>query len=86
MHETGFADRLNSAAPPGSVLERLYPDRERVGDLIFATTPDHGSARLAALAASELRRRQLKQRVGDVYWAWKDRRSTRPSGRESVEA
>jgi CelD/BcsL family acetyltransferase involved in cellulose biosynthesis len=86
MHETGFTDRLNSAAPAGSVLEQLYPDRELVGDLIFATSPDLTSARLAALGASEMRVRRLRQRAADLYWAWRDRRSTRASGRESVEA
>lgn len=86
MHETGFADRLNSAAPAGSVLEQLYPDRELIGDLIVATTSDLTSARLGALARSEMMRRRLKQRVAGAYWAWKDRRSTRASGRESVEA
>jgi CelD/BcsL family acetyltransferase involved in cellulose biosynthesis len=86
MHDTAFTDRLNSAAAPGSVLEQLYPDREAAGDLIFATSPDLSSTRLKALAASEMRRRRLKQRVADVYWAWKERRSTRASGRESVEA
>jgi hypothetical protein len=86
MHDTAFTDRLNSAAAPGSVLEQLYLDREAAGDLIFATSPDLSSTRLKALAASEMRRRRLKQRVADVYWAWKERRSTRASGRESVEA
>ncbi|MEA1832990.1 GNAT family N-acetyltransferase [Methylobacterium durans] len=34
MHETGFADRLDSATLSGSALESLYRDRESVADVI----------------------------------------------------
>ena len=39
MHETGFADRLNSAADPDTPLSELYPDREEVADLVVCCDP-----------------------------------------------
>ncbi|KQP30240.1 cellulose biosynthesis protein CelD [Methylobacterium sp. Leaf102] len=36
LHETGFAERLDSATLAGSALESLYPDRETVADIIAA--------------------------------------------------
>lgn len=45
MHETGFAERLDSAALAGSVLEGIYPDREAICDLV--AEPDRAERRLS---------------------------------------
>jgi hypothetical protein len=64
--ETGFAERLNSASLPGSMLEGLYPHREAMGDLLFAT--DAGaSAQIAALARRETSRRQVVSQLKAGY-------------------
>ncbi|WP_232629278.1 GNAT family N-acetyltransferase [Methylobacterium sp. Leaf118] len=34
LHDTAFADRLDSATLPGSVLESLYPDRETIAEIL----------------------------------------------------
>lgn len=34
LHETGFADRLDSATLPGSALESLYPERETICEIV----------------------------------------------------
>lgn len=57
LHETRFADRLDSAAAPGSHMEALYPDREAVGDLVLATSDAFSQARLARVVAHETTRR-----------------------------
>ena len=94
----GFAQRLDSVALAGCVLEGLYPGRERIGDLLIATDPGIGPAALARLAAKERTRQALRARVGALYWraveAVADFRAqaslrrcqpTTASGRESVE-
>lgn len=46
LHETGFADRLDSASLAGSALEGLYRDREAIADVI-ALPPGCGGLSLA---------------------------------------
>lgn len=64
---TGFAERLNSASLPGSVLETLYPHREAMGDLLFATDPDVSADALASLAKQEAWRRDAVERLKGLY-------------------
>lgn len=58
LHETGFADRLDSATAPGSALERLFRGREGIAEII-ALPPGaarlHGVDRRVALARLERR-------------------------------
>jgi CelD/BcsL family acetyltransferase involved in cellulose biosynthesis len=65
--ETGFAGRLNSASMPGSVLDTLYPHREQMGDLIFATDPAVTPHALAAWARQEALRRQATEQLKGLY-------------------
>lgn len=53
-HETRFAQKLDSASLPGSVLDGLYPDRETIADLLVA--PGLTTDQLAAIASRERRR------------------------------
>ncbi len=65
MHETGFAQRLDSATAPGSALESLYRDRETVAGLV-AVPPGSGGAsieRRVALARLEARMRADAKKV-----------------------
>ena len=57
VHETRFAERLDSATVPGGILDELYPGRERIGDLLLAATTDVSCGRLEAIAEEERRRR-----------------------------
>ena len=57
VHETRFAERLDSATAPGGILDELYPGRERIGDLLLAATTDVSCGRLEAIAEEERRRR-----------------------------
>lgn len=59
LHETSFADRLDSAAGPGTPLDELYPDREPVGDVLLVCNPVNGPEQLARLAAAERQRGRL---------------------------
>ncbi len=64
-HETRFADRLDSAALPGSALEDLYPERERVLE-ILALPPGAGGPSLdrrIRLARLEERARAVAKRM-----------------------
>jgi hypothetical protein len=64
-HETRFADRLDSAALPGSPLEGLYPERDSVFE-ILASPPDARGPPLAArirLARLEHRARAAAKRA-----------------------
>jgi hypothetical protein len=65
--ETGFAERLNSASLPGSVLEALYPHREQMGALILATDPAVTPKALAAWARQEALRRQAAEQLKGLY-------------------
>jgi hypothetical protein len=65
--ETGFADRLNSASMPGSVLEALYPHREQMGDLIVASDPAVTPESLTGWARQEALRRQATEQLKGLY-------------------
>jgi hypothetical protein len=70
LHADGFARRLDSAASAGHVLEEIYPDRERVGDLVLATGGMSDAAFRRLLATERLRRaavarlKRLRARLG----------------------
>jgi CelD/BcsL family acetyltransferase involved in cellulose biosynthesis len=64
--ETGFAERLNSASLPGSVLDSLYPHREPMADLLFATDAVPEQA-LASLAKQEHLRSRAAARLKALY-------------------
>jgi hypothetical protein len=65
--ETGFAERLNSATLPGSVLETLYPHRESTGDLLFAADASVSERTLASLARQETLRRRAVEHLKGFY-------------------
>jgi hypothetical protein len=65
--ETGFAERLNSASLPGSVLEAFYPHREAMGDLLVAADPGTTTETLASLARQEAMRRRAAERLKGLY-------------------
>ena len=58
----GFAERLDSASLAGHVLEGLYPDRERIADLLIGAGGQSGET-LAGIAAEERRRRKVLDRA-----------------------
>jgi CelD/BcsL family acetyltransferase involved in cellulose biosynthesis len=66
-HEERFADRLDSASLPGGVLDDLYPDRERIGDLLFATSADVSPSALRRIADAERLRRTAIKRLRQLY-------------------
>ena len=66
-HEDRFADRLDSASLPGGVLDDLYPDRERIGDFLFATTAEVGASTLQRVADAERLRRAAMKRLKQLY-------------------
>ena len=85
--DTGFAERLNSASLPGSVLEALYPHREAMGDLLFATDPAISAQALASLAKQEILRRRAVAQLKDLYRRLRAAcQPTSARGRASVEA
>lgn len=65
--DTGFAERLNSASLPGSVLEALYPHREAMGDLLFAADAAIAPEALASWAEREVLRRRAAERLKAFY-------------------
>jgi CelD/BcsL family acetyltransferase involved in cellulose biosynthesis len=65
--ETGFAERLNSASTPGSLLAALYPHREPIGDLLLATASGMSAERLAVLAKQEMLRRHTLGGLKRLY-------------------
>jgi CelD/BcsL family acetyltransferase involved in cellulose biosynthesis len=66
--DEGFADRLDSASLPGSLLDELYADRERIADLVVATDGGITAAALAAMAAKERRRQAALGGLKAWYW------------------
>jgi hypothetical protein len=66
-HEERFADRLDSASLPGGVFDGLYPDRERIGDLLFATSADVSASALQRVADAESVRRAAVKRLKRLY-------------------
>jgi CelD/BcsL family acetyltransferase involved in cellulose biosynthesis len=86
-HQSGFAERLNSASLAGSLLETLYPHREATGDLVFATDPGVSAGALAALAGREAIRRRAADRLKTLYRRLRAAcHPTSARGLESVEA
>jgi CelD/BcsL family acetyltransferase involved in cellulose biosynthesis len=67
FHETGFADRLDSAGVAGGVLDDLYADRETIGELVFAATPSVTARALRMLAAQERRSARLLRELKRLY-------------------
>ncbi|HEX2726441.1 MAG TPA: GNAT family N-acetyltransferase [Beijerinckiaceae bacterium] len=65
--QSGFAERLDSATMPGGVMDSLYPHRQRMGDLLFATDAAFGSERFAALAERETTCRRAIARLKTLY-------------------
>lgn len=68
FHATGFAERLDSASDAGGVLESLYPDRERSGELVFSTNPNFPQAALLSILARERRIEGLRRGLKRAYW------------------
>lgn len=71
LHQDRFCERLDSAALPGTVLEDLYPDRERIGDLVLSPNSTASGPAFARLVEAERRRRagieflkRLRRRLG----------------------
>lgn len=57
-HETRFADRLDAATVAGSVMDRLYPDRETIADVLVSTRPGQD---VGALVRAERRRLAMRE-------------------------
>jgi CelD/BcsL family acetyltransferase involved in cellulose biosynthesis len=66
--DEGFAERLDSASLPGSLLDELYADRERIADLVVATDSAITVAALAAMVAKERRRQAVLDGLKAWYW------------------
>lgn len=62
FHETCFAERLDAATHPGSVLDSLYPDRVTIADLV--ATPPGTTTAIVGLGALVARAR-LQRQVSD---------------------
>jgi CelD/BcsL family acetyltransferase involved in cellulose biosynthesis len=78
----GFAEKLDSASLPGSLLEELFADRERIADLVVATDPRISTAALETMVARERRRKATLAWLKGWYWRaadalgrWRQRRS-----------
>jgi CelD/BcsL family acetyltransferase involved in cellulose biosynthesis len=85
--ETGFAECLNSATLPGSVMETLYPHREAMGDLLIATDASVSAEAFARLARREALRRGALERLKGIYGRLRAAcQPTSARGLESVEA
>jgi CelD/BcsL family acetyltransferase involved in cellulose biosynthesis len=65
--QSGFAERLDSMAMPGGVMDSLYPHRQRMGDLLFAADAAFAPGRLASLAEQELTCRRAIARLKTLY-------------------
>lgn len=82
-HETSFARRLDSASLPGGVLDDLYPDRERIGDIVLASDPKVTSRKLRSITDRDQRCRDGLKRLKASYWRLSDTarlRSARRTG------
>ncbi|HKH35389.1 MAG TPA: GNAT family N-acetyltransferase [Beijerinckiaceae bacterium] len=73
--DEGFAEKLDSASLPGSVLEGLFADRERMADVAIATGPAISPRALAALVRQERIRQAALARAKSWYWTVFDRSS-----------
>jgi len=65
--DEGFAEKLDSASLPGSVLEGLFADRERMADVAIATGPAISPRALAALVRQERIRQAALARAKSWY-------------------
>lgn len=74
FHATGFARRLDSASDAGGVLDGLYPDRERSGELVFSTDPDLSPAALHPLIARERSVERVRRVLKRRYWGAVDQK------------
>jgi CelD/BcsL family acetyltransferase involved in cellulose biosynthesis len=68
LHETRFAARLNSACEAGGLLDSLYPDRERIGTLVFSADAGWNQERLDDAVRQEQTKRRLMRLAKDFYW------------------
>lgn len=77
-HETGFADRLDSATLPGSPLESLYPGRETIAEVIALPPGSRGLSleRRLRLARFEQRGREAARHLRPAF--------RRPGGAEAA--
>ncbi len=50
LHETRFADRLDSATLASAVLDDLYPERTRIAEIVVAPPGGPSPERIAARA------------------------------------
>lgn len=66
--EDGSEERLDSNSLAGGLLQRLYPDREVIAEILMATDPRVGAIALDRLVSRELYSRRLAKRVKDIYW------------------
>lgn len=73
-HETGFARRLDTASLPGGVLDDLYPDRGRIGDLLFACDAGVSAAALRTVAEQDRRCREGLKQLKAFYWRMREAR------------
>ena len=67
FHVTAFAERLDSAAPAGSHMDRVLSEREAVGDLLISIDPDS----LPRLLGAERLRRSLAAKVKTLASRWR---------------
>jgi CelD/BcsL family acetyltransferase involved in cellulose biosynthesis len=66
LHATAFAARLDTASVPGSVLDEIYGDRIRMGDLILAADARMSPETFAATVRRETGRRAALSRLKDL--------------------
>lgn len=68
LHETAFADRLDSATLPGSALEGLYTERETIAEIVAVPDGGHGfvslDRRLRLARFEHAARAEAKRRLG----------------------
>ena len=77
-HDAGIAQRLDSASLPGGVLDDLYPDRERIGDVLLSSDPNVTRDKLRAIANQDRRYRDSLKRLKSTYWNLRERTSPAP--------
>jgi CelD/BcsL family acetyltransferase involved in cellulose biosynthesis len=83
FHDTGFADRLDSASVAGYVLDDFFCDRERIGDLVLAVDGTVTPAALRGLVAQDRSLQAARDRLKALYRSVVDMR-TRARDRSAV--
>ena len=63
LHATAFADRLDTASVAGTVLDEIYGDRIRMGDLILAADARTPPETFAVIVRREAGRRAALKRL-----------------------